>query len=31
VTLARAIANWSLTSPQQRLVNTGGRLAKHAL
>ena len=25
---ARAIANWSLTSLQQRLVKTGGRLIK---
>jgi hypothetical protein len=25
-----AISNWSLTSLQQRLVKTGGRLVKHA-
>ena len=24
------VANWSLTSLQQRLVKTGGRLIKHA-
>jgi hypothetical protein len=24
------VGNWSLTSLQQRLVNTGGRLIKHA-
>ena len=28
--LLRRIANWSLTSLQQRLVKTGGRLVKHA-
>ncbi len=28
--LARKIDNWSLTSLQQRLVKTGGRLVKHA-
>ena len=28
--LPRAVANWSLTSLQQRLVKTGGRLIKHA-
>jgi hypothetical protein len=28
--LARRIANWSLTTLQQRLVKTGGRLVKHA-
>jgi hypothetical protein len=28
--LPRAIGNWSLTSLQQRLVKTGGRLIKHA-
>ena len=28
--LPRRIGNWSLTSLQQRLVNTGGRLVKHA-
>jgi hypothetical protein len=28
--LPRAIANWSLTSLQQRLVKTGGRLIEHA-
>jgi hypothetical protein len=28
--LPRRIANWSLTSLQQRLVKTGGRLVKHA-
>jgi hypothetical protein len=28
--LPRRIANWSLTSLQQRLVKTGGRLIKHA-
>ena len=27
--LPRRIANWSLTSLQQRLVKTGGRLLKH--
>jgi hypothetical protein len=29
--LPRRIENWSLTSPQQRLVKTGGRLVKHAV
>jgi hypothetical protein len=28
--LPRQIENWSLTSLQQRLVKTGGRLVKHA-
>ena len=28
--LPQRIGNWSLTSLQQRLVKTGGRLAKHA-
>ena len=28
--LPQRIGNWSLTSPQQRLVKTGGRLVKHA-
>jgi Transposase DDE domain group 1 len=28
--LPAAVANWSLTSLQQRLVKTGGRLIKHA-
>ena len=28
--LPRRIRNWSLTSLQQRLVKTGGRLVKHA-
>ena len=28
--LPRGIENWSLTSLQQRLVKTGGRLVKHA-
>jgi len=28
--LPREIGNWSLTSLQQRLVKTGGRLIKHA-
>ncbi len=28
--LPRRIAHWSLTSLQQRLVKTGGRLVKHA-
>jgi Transposase DDE domain group 1 len=28
--LPQRIANWSLTSLQQRLVKTGGRLIKHA-
>jgi hypothetical protein len=27
--LPRGIENWSLTSLQQRLVKTGGRLVKH--
>ena len=27
---AKGIGNWSLTSLQQRLVKTGGRLIKHA-
>ena len=27
---AEEIENWSLTSLQQRLVKTGGRLVKHA-
>ena len=27
--VANRIANWSLTSLQQRLVKTGGRLVKH--
>jgi hypothetical protein len=27
---AKRIENWSLTSLQQRLVKTGGRLVKHA-
>jgi hypothetical protein len=27
--LPRRIGNWSLTSLQQRLVKTGGRLVKH--
>jgi hypothetical protein len=26
----KRIENWSLTSLQQRLLNTGGRLVKHA-
>jgi hypothetical protein len=30
LTLPAAVANWSLTSLQQRLVKTGGRLIKHA-
>jgi hypothetical protein len=30
LTLPRRIENWSLTSLQQRLVKTGGRLVKHA-
>jgi len=30
VVLSRKIGNWSLTSLQQRLVKTGGRLIKHA-
>ena len=28
--LPKKIENWSLTSLQQRLVKTGGRLVKHA-
>jgi hypothetical protein len=28
--LPRGIENWALTSLQQRLVKTGGRLVKHA-
>jgi hypothetical protein len=28
--LPKQIENWSLTSIQQRLVKTGGRLIKHA-
>ena len=28
--LPNRIGNWSLTSVQQRLVKTGGRLVKHA-
>ena len=28
--LPKKIENWSLTSLQQRLVRTGGRLIKHA-
>ena len=28
--LRARVANWSLTSLQQRLVKTGGRLVKHA-
>jgi len=28
--LPQRIGNWSLTSLQQRLVKTGGRLIKHA-
>jgi hypothetical protein len=28
--LPQGIGNWSLTSLQQRLVKTGGRLIKHA-
>jgi hypothetical protein len=28
--LPKTIENWSLTSLQQRLVKTGGRLIKHA-
>ena len=28
--LPKNIGNWSLTSLQQRLVKTGGRLVKHA-
>jgi hypothetical protein len=28
--LPKGIDNWSLTSVQQRLVKTGGRLMKHA-
>ncbi len=30
LTLPRGIEKWSLTSLQQRLVKTGGRLVKHA-
>ena len=30
LTLSRRIEKWSLTSLQQRLVKTGGRLVKHA-
>jgi hypothetical protein len=30
LTLLKSIGNWSLTSMQQRLVKTGGRLVKHA-
>ena len=30
LSLPRGIENWSLTSLQQRLVKTGGRLVKHA-
>jgi Transposase DDE domain group 1 len=30
LTLPKGIENWSLTSLQQRLVKTGGRLVKHA-
>jgi len=30
LTLPVAIADWSLTSLQQRLAKTGGRLVKHA-
>jgi hypothetical protein len=30
LTLPKRIENWSLTSLQQRLVKTGGRLIKHA-
>ena len=30
LTLPGGIENWSLTSMQQRLVKTGGRLVKHA-
>jgi hypothetical protein len=29
--LPKEIENWSLTSLQQRLVKTGGRLIKHKL
>jgi len=28
--LPKRIDNWSLTSPRQRLVKTGGRLIRHA-
>jgi hypothetical protein len=28
--LPAGISNWSLTSPQQQLMKTGGRLVKHA-
>ncbi len=30
VALPAGVANWSLTSLQQRLVKTGGQLIKHA-
>jgi Transposase DDE domain group 1 len=30
LTLPKRIENWSLTSLQQRLVKTGGRLVRHA-
>jgi hypothetical protein len=30
LTLPKAIGHWSLTSLQQRMVKTGGRLIKHA-
>ncbi|MCC7174322.1 MAG: transposase [Bryobacterales bacterium] len=30
MTLPKKLKNWSLTSLQQRLVKTGGRLVKHA-
>ncbi|MGO9060002.1 MAG: hypothetical protein ACLQU2_21870 [Candidatus Binataceae bacterium] len=30
IALPKGIGNWSLTSPQQWLVKTGGRLIKHA-
>ena len=30
LSLPKKIRNWSLTSLQQRLVKTGGRLVKHA-
>jgi hypothetical protein len=30
LTLPKTVGNWSLTSLQQRLVKTGGRLLKHA-
>ena len=29
-TMPKRVENWSLTSLQQRLVETGGRLVKHA-